>query len=306
MKEYICIVCGGVFEAKRKRKYCSLACKARANRDKKNARDKQYYADNRDRIGARRSAQMKAKRAAPGYEKPRIQSVTYTCQHCGKDYHPKSNERNTYCSRECAYKAKRIVSEERKQTEATAKVKRDIARIRILTCPVCGEMFVTASQSKYVCCNNTCYKQYMAAISMERYFVPVREKNPYIKKICKECGKEYEVNYMADVRVFCSDKCSSRNGHRNGKARRRMRMREQYVAPVNMIDIYNRDGGVCQLCGERVDMRCKVPHPRAATIDHIIPLAEWGTHGPKNVQLAHFMCNSAKGTRAKGSQLRML
>jgi 5-methylcytosine-specific restriction endonuclease McrA len=37
-----------------------------------------------------------------------------------------------------------------------------------------------------------------------------------------------------------------------------------------------------------------VPHPKAPVLDHILPLAQGGTHEPTNVQCAHFMCNSIK------------
>jgi 5-methylcytosine-specific restriction endonuclease McrA len=40
-----------------------------------------------------------------------------------------------------------------------------------------------------------------------------------------------------------------------------------------------------------------VPEPLAPTIDHIIALANGGTHEPTNVQCAHFICNATKGAR---------
>jgi 5-methylcytosine-specific restriction endonuclease McrA len=38
-----------------------------------------------------------------------------------------------------------------------------------------------------------------------------------------------------------------------------------------------------------------VPHPKAPTIDHIIPLAHGGDDTRANVQLAHFLCNASAG-----------
>jgi len=51
-----------------------------------------------------------------------------------------------------------------------------------------------------------------------------------------------------------------------------------------------------------------VPHPKAPTIDHVIPLSKGGTHEPANVQLAHYYCNSIKadGAWGAGEQLAML
>jgi 5-methylcytosine-specific restriction endonuclease McrA len=40
-----------------------------------------------------------------------------------------------------------------------------------------------------------------------------------------------------------------------------------------------------------------VPHPKAPTIDHIVPLSAGGDDTKANVQLACFLCNSIKGSR---------
>lgn len=73
--------------------------------------------------------------------------------------------------------------------------------------------------------------------------------------------------------------------------RRRARKLAQFVAPVDPQAIWERDGGVCQLCGE------PIADPKQRSIDHIIPISRGGTHEPANVQLAHRVCNSRKGNR---------
>lgn len=78
--------------------------------------------------------------------------------------------------------------------------------------------------------------------------------------------------------------------HAEQEQRRRARKLAAFVAPVDPDVIYERDGGICQLCGEPVDRS-------VATIDHIIPFARGGTHEPANVQLAHGPCNSRKGSK---------
>lgn len=73
-------------------------------------------------------------------------------------------------------------------------------------------------------------------------------------------------------------------------------------------DIFERDGWLCQLCPpgtphhvRRIPKTLKAPHPRSATIDHIIPLSVEGAwDGPGNVQAAHWSCNSAKQARPIG------
>lgn len=62
-----------------------------------------------------------------------------------------------------------------------------------------------------------------------------------------------------------------------------------------MAEIAARDRNMCQLCGKRVAMTQSVPHPKAPTIDHVLPLSQGGDDVKANVQLAHFACNSSKG-----------
>jgi len=47
-------------------------------------------------------------------------------------------------------------------------------------------------------------------------------------------------------------------------------------------------------------MKQVVPHAKAPTVDHVVPVSEGGDDTRANVQLAHFRCNSVKGPR--GSQ----
>ncbi|MBR8638598.1 HNH endonuclease [Streptomyces tuirus] len=79
--------------------------------------------------------------------------------------------------------------------------------------------------------------------------------------------------------------------------RRRARLIDAFVAPVDRDEIWVRDDGTCKICDKQIDRSLKWPHPQSVTIDHVIPLALGGTHEPDNVQLAHAVCNSRKGDR---------
>lgn len=67
-----------------------------------------------------------------------------------------------------------------------------------------------------------------------------------------------------------------------------------------MAEIAGRDRHQCGLCRKRVAMTKQVPHPKAPTIDHVLPLAHGGEDVRANVQLAHFECNWRK--RDRGTQ----
>jgi 5-methylcytosine-specific restriction endonuclease McrA len=53
-------------------------------------------------------------------------------------------------------------------------------------------------------------------------------------------------------------------------------------------------------------MAKSVPHPKAPTIDHIIPLSAGGDDTKANVRLAHFLCNSRRGNRGDVEQLKLI
>lgn len=102
--------------------------------------------------------------------------------------------------------------------------------------------------------------------------------------------------------AYCSKHCTAGAA----RDRRAARKRDAYVADVYRAEIYKRDGYRCQICGKRLAMKQDVPHPKAPTIDHIIPISRGGTHEPANVQAAHFGCNSAKGNCGGGEQLMLV
>ena len=94
--------------------------------------------------------------------------------------------------------------------------------------------------------------------------------------------------------MYCTPQCANRASGSQAKVRRRARQHGAYVEDVWRSKVYERDGYVCQLCHKPCKMAAVVPHPKAPTLDHIIPFAHGGTHEYANVQLAHFLCNSLK------------
>lgn len=114
---------------------------------------------------------------------------------------------------------------------------------------------------------------------------------------CPVCDKPTVDRYGARA---CSQACQvewHRDRAREAKHRRRARYRKAYVAPVYRQKIYRRDNYTCQLCNTPLAMEELAPHPLAPSIDHVLALANGGTHEPSNAQAAHFLCNSLKGDR---------
>lgn len=65
-------------------------------------------------------------------------------------------------------------------------------------------------------------------------------------------------------------------------------------------DLAERDGAICSICDETVDMELRRPDPLSPSVDHLIPRARGGEDVPENLRLAHLVCNVRKGIRASG------
>jgi hypothetical protein len=85
-----------------------------------------------------------------------------------------------------------------------------------------------------------------------------------------------------------------------------VRLRGPWDDQYTNIEIWRRDGWICQICRRRVDEAIRFPHPMAPTADHIIPRSQGGHDLRVNVRLAHFGCNSSRSNRGGNEQLALL
>lgn len=153
-----------------------------------------------------------------------------------------------------------------------------------------------------------------------------RLAEPLSKRSCAlpDCGLEFQPK---SPRQRC---CCERHGkilcNREGRASGRYapdpwsdRRRDNYHRrralkkgastgrPVKLAEIAERDRWRCGICRKAVSKRLQWPHPRSASLDHIVPLTEDGSlHDPVNVRLAHLVCNTIRGNRGGGEQLLLV
>lgn len=193
-------------------------------------------------------------------------------------------------------------------------------------CKICGDIssrsLVTLRHGKYKC--HVCEENERAVRNAVR--AKEREKEKHVKAearrlkadrmradkerrdsarwhACPVCGKQ------TNRRKYCSDTCAKRVANSSHEARRRARIKEQIVdADITLDRLYERDKGVCKICGKPCDYgdcwhtnRQFVAGLAYPSIDHIIPLAKGGAHSWSNVQLAHMRCNSRKGAKTSPS-----
>lgn len=88
--------------------------------------------------------------------------------------------------------------------------------------------------------------------------------------------------------------------HAAVEARRRARKAGGQTEVYDRKEIYERDGGVCQLCEVMVDLALAWPDLMSFSIDHKVPISRGGSDIRDNVQTAHLICNIRKGAAVFG------
>lgn len=184
-------------------------------------------------------------------------------------------------------------------------------RTREIVCAGCGIKTKARPGSRY--CTSACWQRSVRKNKVVLYTGPpyrppvqhVRGSGLWTAGQCRICGEQFVSEYLD---VTCSKQCQRvyrRTMRRIAKDRRRARERDAYVAPVNPRHVFEADGYRCHLCGRKCNRDAAVPHPAAATVDHIIPLAAGGTHEPSNCRTACFRCNSHKRHAGGGEQFAL-
>lgn len=80
------------------------------------------------------------------------------------------------------------------------------------------------------------------------------------------------------------------------KARRAQQSTTE-VEIVSPLEVFERDGWLCGICGETVNKDLRWPDPMSASIDHVWPLSMGGAHTMDNLRCAHLRCNNVRGNR---------
>lgn len=176
-------------------------------------------------------------------------------------------------------------------------------RVRI-KCKTCGnviERAITSVRRGAPKCDY-CEEQKKIAQERERLVnVLSRVLDAETPKVCPTCGTEFTTKQAG--KLYCSDKCKAKakKGRNGNSTKIRKRCRHygvEYVPGVTLKAVYNRDKGICKICGQPTNWNDGTWNgyigPMYPTIDHIVALKNGGGHTWDNVQLAHAICNSYK------------
>jgi len=190
------------------------------------------------------------------------------CAHCSSEFLSKTG-REKHCSRRCSGLAARA---------------RQLSAKWQAVCVVCGDPFKTAD-TRMVTCSTRCRiynRRHPGYVDVARACVVCSEAIP------KDAHRAF---------IYCSDRC----GRLVGKHLRRNRLAGAPAEPVRLADVFERDNWCCHLCGLPVDKKLSDHHPMMASLDHVIPVSDPGYpgHVAANLALAHLVCNTSKGGRAR-------
>jgi endogenous inhibitor of DNA gyrase (YacG/DUF329 family) len=257
-----CRTCGNIFRPDRRHKFCcSLECGA-------------------GRIGC----PPKARKPIP-------------CRTCGSIFRPdRLTQRTGYCSRECGADAHR-----RRQPTTHEK-----------PCTVCGRSIKGTFRQKFCSAECSAIAHTKVCARCQQPFVAdgYSDRRRFCSKrcralasrtniaVCKNCNETFHfaTHGRRDRPLYCCHPCylEDRFGIKRSRGRKAVMARSN-TAKVRTA-IFERDRYRCWLCEKPINARLKWPHPKSASIDHYIPVAEGGTDDPGNLCAAHLVCNIVRHT----------
>lgn len=218
-----------------------------------------------------------------------------TCKYCGKEITGKSHKPNTerkYCSQDCF------------------RLDHNPRSYGIARCMFCGEEFRETRDRPNKFCSNRCASLHRGMQStlekafagqvnpdtLQQYREALERVAELTKKIkqerrCLNCGSWFCPD-GSRRRSYCSERCA--RAAENARHDKRLQRNGKADRSITLTKLYMRDGGVCQICGRKIDFDCDSNSDFYPSIDHIRPLAKGGLHRWDNVQLACRICNSLK------------
>ena len=217
-----------------------------------------------------------------------------TCPQCGIEFATTANKKK-FCGHECRSRwhyerSDAKVRGDSNRALAEAKKQRN-------TCLVCGNVRPSGYRGVCAQCSaNACRVRshadggfVMACGCCGRMVV---RKSRRLSPTCHAC----------ELRNYRTSETGKAARSRNRRWRDHVkRASGRHGISFDSVDIFNRDGWKCQLCGCKVRPSSKAHNQQdEATVDHIIPLSRGGSHSEPNCQTACRRCNVAKGATLAG------
>lgn len=212
-------------------------------------------------------------------------AVTPTaCGFCGAPLPPKTTAGNPrrYCDRKCAAKL-------RVQNELQA---RDLTSI----CAICGATFV-GSRRNVRCCGDACRKEDNRRKARVRWDEFVASRPQTKQWSCAWCDSPIVVPISATGGRLFHDDCRVQSRRARNRIKTVQRQGVKSAARITHEEVAERDGFLCHICEQPVDMGLPRTSKMGATLDHVVPIARGGVDSLENLKLAHWVCNVRKSDK---------
>lgn len=166
-----------------------------------------------------------------------------------------------------------------------------------VACDVCRAEATAAKKAQGKAAQEAAKEAKAKAQKLKKFFTQNQEQLEL--RCCAKCGAWFVPKRKAQQ--CCSRRCAeSLNNTR--KKDRRLRLLGGYNEEITLPRLYQRDGGICYLCGkpcnwqdfEIRDDGTFIAGDWYPSIDHVVALHDGGAHAWDNVRLAHRWCNSKK------------
>jgi 5-methylcytosine-specific restriction endonuclease McrA len=246
--------------------------------------------------------------ASENERRVRKEKYAYTCAYCGHEYRTSYKDRNTYCSRECAFDDRERRCDCGKSLRGSGKQRCEECQESyvpppvFLKCNVCMSTYEKAGNAFQGCCSRECMLEQKRRNKYE--YSKRRHQENLPQYACKECGIVFTPEYGSKRRTFCCELCSvrySRREDKKGQARNHVeRARRAGVAyeRFGAREVLERDNWTCYICGQSTPKELRGTHgDNAPELDHVVPITRGGEHTRANVRCACRRCNNQKGTK---------
>lgn len=215
-------------------------------------------------------------------------TITITCEQCGKlaeRPYRGSGVRPTLCGKAC-----RMVRYWARHPEKKGASYRKAIAARPPRLCACGSLVGPRKRKCHECrrasdlaCSLAHYRKARGDVRCPDCGVPIANDGSYQRR-CEPCRER-----RASVQ------------RRVGRQTRKHRERAAIVERFDPVEVLERDGWRCHLCGRKTPKQKRGTFAdNAPELDHIVPIAKGGAHSRANTACACRKCNIAKSDRIVG------
>ena len=204
----------------------------------------------------------------------------FNCEHCYQPFYAKKRTEAKFCGRQCAFDRWGLVAEERaalRRVQRANKISTVRTRSNVkLEASALRRIAYAWKVAKGVC--HVCGETYARLRAWQR-----------------TCSRDCEAKQVERV-IAAARKCKKAQ-----KAKRRAIKKGALAESIDPIKVFERDKWRCHICGKKTRKELRgSSHADAPELEHIVSLADGGSHTWGNVACSCRACNCKKGSASFG------